>query len=108
MVQPEIGTQLRLKQQEATLVISVDAWRELIEVAQRKGWQSEHAPACYWGDIGLDVTAADAGRLARVFEVMGDFLVHEQSDFPVEDVAELVHDLGELVIFCRAGGFRVC
>ena len=100
-------TQLRLMQQDATLVISASVWRELIDVAQQKGWRSEHAPACYWGDIGLDVTASDARRLSRTFEAMGDYLVHGEIQNTAEHT-KLVEDLGELVIFCRAGGFRVC
>ena len=107
-MQSNSNTQLRLKQQEVTLVISVDAWRELIEVAREKGWKSEHSPACYWGDIGLNVTKPDARRLARVFEAMGDYLAHDQIQHRPADVAELVDNLSELVMFCRTGGFRIC
>lgn len=101
-------TQLRLRQQDATLVISADAWRELLEAARERGWQSEHAPACYWADIGLNVTAADARGLARVLELIGDYLALNQSQHLPAEIEELVDNLGELVIFCHSGGFRVC
>ena len=101
-------TRLRLKQRNETLLIPVDTWRNLIEVAQKKGWPSEHPPACYWGDVGLSVTDSDARRLALVFEAMGDYLTHHHPARPPEEVDELVDNLGELVIFCRSGGFQVC
>lgn len=105
-MQPDSETQLRLKQQDATLVISSLAWRELLEAAQTYGWESEHPPACYWGDVGLSVTDSDARRLATGFEAMGDHLVDSERD--PEEIAEFISTLGELAIFCRTGGFRVC
>ena len=99
--------QLRLQQPQATLMVSANAWRNLVETARIKGWPSEHPTACYWGDVGLTVSDRDARRLARVFEAMGDHLAHHQQERP-EEAEELIGTLGELVLFCRAGGFRVC
>lgn len=99
------NTQLRLRQEGVTLVIAADTWRHLIEVAHDKGWPSEHPPACYWGDIGLDVQASDARRLAGAFETMGEYLTKRESQ---SANTELVQSLHVLAIFCQEGGFRVC
>lgn len=106
MLEPE--TRLRLKGCSETLVISAGAWRELVEIARERGWQSERAIACYWGDIGLEVTAIDARRLALALEALGDHLLHHDNQYPCESVDALIDDLGVLVVFCRAGAFRVC
>jgi hypothetical protein len=103
-----VSTKLRLMGQDATLVISADAWRELVEIAGSNGWRPEHPAACYWADIGLEVSATDADRLGRALEVLGDYVAHNQKQYPHEDVSELIGDLGDLVAFCGAGGFRIC
>jgi hypothetical protein len=106
-VEPDSTTRLRLQGQDTTFVIGAAAWRELVEIASKKGWQSEHAPACYWADVGLEVTARDARRLSQSFEALGDDLVNSVDQYLDEDVSQLVADLGELLVFCRAGGFRI-
>jgi hypothetical protein len=103
-----MSTKLRLKGTGTTLVISADAWRELVEIAENNGWHSEHPATCYWADVGLEVTAVDARQLGRALERLGDHLAHNQQQYPHEDVSELIGDLGDLVAFCGSGGFRVC
>ena len=103
-----MSTKLRLKGPSTTLVISSDAWRELLEIAEINGWHSEHPSACYWADIGLEVTDIDARRLGRSLEILGDYLAENQRRHPHEDLSELIGDLGDLAAFCTAGGFRVC
>ncbi len=104
----ESPSRLRLKSASTTLVISVEAWRELLDIAGNNGWRSEHPSACYWADIGLEVTAIDARHLARALEVLGDYLACNQRKYRPEDVSSLIDDLGDLVAFCGSGGFRVC
>lgn len=107
-MQLDATNRLRLQGREETLIICTAAWRHLVETASDRGWRSVHPPACYWGDIGLEVTATDAHRLARALEAIGDDLVNNADRFAGEDVSQLVADLGDLLIFCRAGAFRVC
>jgi hypothetical protein len=103
-----MSTNLRLKGPSTTLVISAGAWRELLEIAGNNGGRAEHPAACYWADIGLQVTAVDAKRLGRALERLGDHLAHNQQQYANDDVSELIEDLGDLVEFCGSGGFRVC
>lgn len=102
-------TQLRLKGQETTFSITADAWRELVEIAGKTGWQSEHAPVCYWSDIGLEVSAADARRLSGALEGLCDLLTDNKTRYPDElAVSQLIDSVGLLVVFCARGAFRVC
>lgn len=107
-MEPESTTRLRLEGRDTTFIICAEAWREIVEIASEKGWRSVHASACYWADIGLEVTVTDARRFARVLETIGDDLVQNVEQYPYEDVSQLVADLGDLMIFCRAGAFRIC
>ena len=106
--QSGLRTQVRLARPNATFVIAADEWRELVEIALKMGWQSEYAACRYWQCVELDVSASDAIQMSLALGRLCNYLTARQSRYPRQAVLQLIESVGQLVVYCQGGGFRLC
>jgi hypothetical protein len=101
-------TQLRLRSIAGTLVTTTGAWNDVLELAEEFGWCPEQAPTLYRADVGLQVTASDAGNLARSLEKFADHIARHEPTIDDCRRERILRDLTKLIGFCRDGRFRIC
>ena len=83
--------------------IAADSWAEMLLFLEDSGWPPEQLRSHYLSSQ-VRVSDNDARNIAAVGQRIADeIMTHPENDYPLKfDLGKFI----ELVVFCRAGGFR--
>lgn len=101
-------TELRLRGRESGLVTTTDAWHDVLALAEDFGWCPERTPSLYRADVGLQVTARDAGNLARSLHRIAHHISTNEPDIEKPRRDRILRDLSRIIQLCHNGEFRIC